>query len=118
MSTSMSVRFLIRKERGNDQSEAPIYLRMTIAGERFELSTRRTVLPENWSAELGRVSGTNSKAKSVNTFLDSLPSRAYSYQKQILNEGKELTLTEFKSRWTGVPTERPKIIMEVMNFLH
>ncbi|HYC83753.1 MAG TPA: Arm DNA-binding domain-containing protein, partial [Chryseosolibacter sp.] len=113
MSTSMSVRFLIRKERGNDQSEAPIYMRMTIAGERFELSTRRTVLPENWSAESGRVSGTNTKAKSVNTFLDSLLSRAYGYQKQILNEGKELTLTEFKSRWNGIPTEKPKMLMEV-----
>jgi len=109
----MSVRFLIRKERGDDQSEAPIYMRMTIAGERFELSTRRTVLPENWSAESGRVSGTNTKAKSVNTFLDSLLSRAYGYQKQILNEGKELTLTEFKSRWNGIPTEKPKMLMEV-----
>jgi hypothetical protein len=88
-------------------------MRMTIAGERFELSTRRTVLPENWSAESGRVSGTNSKAKSVNTFLDSLLSRAYGYQKQILNEGKELTLTEFKSRWNGIPTEKPKMLMEV-----
>ncbi len=109
----MSVRFLIRKERGDDQSEAPIYMRMTIAGERFELSTRRTVLPENWSAESGRVSGANSKAKSVNTYLDSLLSRAYSYQKQILNEGKEFTLAEFKSRWNGIPTEKPKMLMEV-----
>jgi integrase len=109
----MSVRFLIRKERGDDQSEAPIYMRMTISGERFELSTRRSVLPENWSAESGRVSGTNSKAKSVNTFLDSLLSRAYGYQKQILNEGKELTLAEFKSRWNGIPTEKPKMLMEI-----
>jgi hypothetical protein len=88
-------------------------MRMTIAGERFELGTRRTAVPQNWSAELGRVDGTNSKAKSVNTFLDSLLSRAYSYQKQILNEGKELTFTEFKSRWNGIPTEKPKMIMEV-----
>ena len=88
-------------------------MRVTIAGERFELGTRRTALPENWSVELGRVSGTNSKAKSVNTFLESLLSRAYGYQKQILNEGKELTLTEFKSRWNGIPTEKPKMLMEV-----
>jgi integrase len=113
MSTSMSVRFLIRKERGDDQSEAPIYMRVTIAGERFELGTRRTALPAQWSVELGRVSGTNSKAKSVNSFLDSLLSRAYDYQRQILNEGKELTLSEFKSRWNGIPTEKPKMLMEV-----
>jgi hypothetical protein len=67
-------------------------MRVTIAGERFELSTRRTALTENWLAEQGRVSGTNSKAKSVNSYLETLLSRAYGYQRQILNEGKELTL--------------------------
>lgn len=62
----------LEKKEGTIKLKAPIYMRVTIAGERFELSTRRTVLPENWSAESGRVSGTNAKAKSVNTFLDSL----------------------------------------------
>lgn len=108
----MSVRFLIRKQRG-DQSEAPIYMRVTIAGERFELSTRRTALPAQWSVELGRLNGANSKVKSVNSFLDSLLSRAYSFQKQILNEGKEFTLSEFKSRWNGIPTEKSKMLMEI-----
>lgn len=113
MSTSMSVRFLIRKDKGIDQSEAPIYMRVTIAGERFELGTRRTAPPESWSAELGRVNETTSKAKSVNSFLDSLLSRAYGYQKQILNEGKELTLAEFRSRWNGIPIEKPRMLMEI-----
>jgi len=77
MSTAMNVLFLIRKDRGNHQSEAPIYMRITIKGQRFELGTRRSVLPENWSADSGRVTGNSSAARSVNTFLDSLLSKAY-----------------------------------------
>lgn len=113
MSTSMSVLFLIRKDKGHDQSESPIYMRVTIAGQRFEVSTKRSVLPTNWSAETGRVKGITSSAKSVNNFLESLLSKAYSHQRQILNEGKEFSMTEFKNRWRGVSTERVYMLMEI-----
>ena len=88
-------------------------MRITIDGERYELGTRRRVLADNWSADTGRVKGNTSAARSVNTFLESLLSKAYSHQRQILNEGKNFTMTEFKSRWTGVPLERPRMLMEI-----
>jgi integrase len=109
----MSVLFYARKSMANNQGEYPIYMRITIAGERFEIGTKRFILPENWSAETGRVKGANSNARSVNTFLESLLSKAYTHQRQILNEGKEFIMTEFRSRWTGVPLERPRMLMEV-----
>ena len=70
-------------------------------------------LKENWSKDTGRVKGSGSNAKSINTYLDSLLSKAYSHQRQILNEGKEFSMTEFKSRWLGIPTEKTKMLMEV-----
>lgn len=111
----MSVLFYARKSMANNQGEYPIYMRITIAGERFEIGTKRFILPENWSAETGRVKGANSNARSVNTFLESLLSKAYTHQRQILNEGKGFTMTEFRSRWTGVPLERPRMLMEVFD---
>lgn len=111
--STMSVLFFIRRNRGNDDVEAPIYMRVTIAGERFELGTKRYVLPANWSADSGRMIGNTSAAKSLNSFLDSLLSKAYSHQRQILNEGKEFSMTEFKNRWLGVSTERVYMLMEV-----
>jgi len=101
MSTSMSVLFNARKSMANSEGENPIYMRVTIAGERFEIGTKRYVLTDNWSAETGRVKGITSNAKSVNNFLESLLSKAYSHQRQILNEGKEFSMTEFKNRWLG-----------------
>ena len=111
--STMSVLFFIRRNRGNDDVEAPIYMRVTIAGERFELGTKRLVLPANWSADSGRAKGNTSAAKSLNSLLDSLLSKAYSHQRQILNEGKEFSMTEFKNRWLGVSTERVYMLMEV-----
>ena len=68
MSTSMSVLFYARKSMANSEGENPIYMRVTIAGERFEIGTKRYVLTNNWSAETGRVKGITSNAKSVNKF--------------------------------------------------
>lgn len=113
MSTSISVLFFSRKSKANNLGEAPIYMRITINGQRYDLATKRFVRDEHWSTETGRMKGTNSHTKSVNNFLETLLSKAYSHQRQILLEGKELTMTEFKSRWRGIPTERPKMLMEV-----
>jgi hypothetical protein len=52
-------------------------------------------------------------ARSLNTFLDSLLSKAYSHPREIINEGKPLTIEELKSKWLGIPTEKPKMLMEV-----
>ena len=113
MSTSISVLFYARKSKPNSRGEAPIYMRITVNGERLEFGTKRFVLPELWSADTGRMKGTNSQAKSMNNFLETLLSKAYSHQRQILLEGKEITMKEFKSRWTGVSLERPRMLMEV-----
>ena len=96
----------------NNQGESPIYMRITIAGERYEVGTKRFILEENWSKDTSRVKGAGYDAKSINNYLDSLLSKAYSHQRQILNEGKECNMTEFKSKWLGVPTEKTMMLMK------
>jgi hypothetical protein len=114
MSTAISVLFFARKSMANNQGECPIYMRITIAGVRFEVSSRRFVLQHDWSRDTGRVKGMTSTAKSINTYLDSLLAKAYSHQREILNEGKNiLNMHEFKCRWLGVPTENAKMLMEI-----
>ncbi len=75
MSTTMSVLFYARKSMANNQGESPIYMRITIAGERYEVGTKRFILEESWSKDTGRVKGIGSNAKSINTYLDSLLSK-------------------------------------------
>lgn len=63
MSTSMTVLFYARKSMANNQGEYPIYMRTTIAGERFEIGTKRFILPDNRSTETGRMKGASSNAR-------------------------------------------------------
>lgn len=113
MNTTLSVLFFARKSKANSRGESPIYMRITINGERYDLGTKRFVGMDNWLAEAGRVKGSSEAAKSINSFLDSLRAKAFHHQKQILLEGKQLTMEEFKTRWQGVSVERPRMLMEI-----
>jgi integrase len=111
----MSVLFFARKSMSNSRGECPIYMRITISGERFEVGTKRFVQADEWSTEASRVKGTVSSSKSINSYLDTLLSKAYAHQREILNEGRLLTVHEFKCRWHGIPTEPPKMLMQIFD---
>ena len=113
MNATISVLFFARKSKSNSQGKAPIYMRITINGERYDLGTKRFVTLESWLPEAVRLKGSSETAKYINSFLDSLRAKAYDHQKQILLQGKQLTMEEFKTRWQGVSVERPRMLMEI-----
>lgn len=113
MSATISVLFFARKSKPSKENKVPIYMRVTIDGERFDTGTRRTVSLDRWSQEAGKTLGNSEEAKSINSFLDALLARAYDIQKNILLEGKELTATTFKNKWFGIVTERPRMLLEI-----
>lgn len=113
MSTSINIYFFARQSKVNKHGEAPIYARITIGNERFELGTKRFVKIENWSGDVGKVKGSTEAAKSINSFLNSLQAKAFDHQRQILQAGKRLTMEEFKNQWYGISTERSRMLMEI-----
>jgi len=112
-STSINIYFFARQSKVNKHGEAPIYARITIDNQRFELGTKRFVKIENWSADVGKVKGSTEAAKSINSFLNSLQAKAFDHQRQILQAGKRLTMEEFKNQWFGISTERSRMLMEI-----
>jgi len=44
---------------------------------------------------------------------NSLISKAYGHQREIINEEKSVSIEEFRSKWLGIPAEKPKMLMEV-----
>ncbi len=66
-----------RKERNN--GEAPIYLRITINGERAEISTNRRVDPDLWDKASEKVTGRSEGARTVNATLATLLGKVEKY---------------------------------------
>ncbi|NEM97422.1 Arm DNA-binding domain-containing protein [Pontibacter burrus] len=79
MDTRISILFYDKESKLTRNGFLPIYLRVTISGQRFETITHRHVRPVNWLAEAGKVKGNSEHARSVNAYLDTLRAQVYSY---------------------------------------
>ena len=58
------------KSNTADGNNALIYLRITVNGERAEISIKRTIDRERWDPAANRVRGNKEDAKQINTLLD------------------------------------------------
>lgn len=113
MNSSISVLFYARKSRATAKGLIPVYLRITLGGERFEISTKLYVQEDQWSHEAGKMKGNNEEAKRMNALLDAFRVRAFDYQREIMNEGKPFTVETYKAKWLGIITERPRMLLEI-----
>jgi site-specific recombinase XerD len=112
MGTSFHTLFFVRKTNKTSTGKVPIYLRITINGLRFETSIGRQVDSDNWLAKFGRAKGVTEEAKTLNSFLDTLRSRAINYQQDIFREGKELNVETIKEKWLGIKA-KPIMLIDV-----
>lgn len=112
METRLSILFYGKKTGMHGGKSLPIYMRVTINGQRFEISTNRYVEPSKWFSKAGKVKGNSEEARSINSFLDTLKQRVYDYQKIILREGDVFTKVTLRNKWYGID-ERSHTLIEV-----
>lgn len=112
MGNMIKVLFYARKSKSNPNGQAPIYLRVTVNGQRFETATSRFVEIDKWSTEAGRVLGSSKEAKELNGFLDVLQAKAFDIQKKLITVGVDVTLESFINLWQG-KKEKARMLLEI-----
>src|SRR3954469_21347844 len=112
MDTKLSILFYSKTSKQTKDGLTPIYLRITINGERFEQSTQRYISLKAWSKDAGRAKGNSEEARTINYFLDSLRQKVYDYQREIMQNNEPFNLQTFKKRWLGIK-ERTYTLLEV-----
>ncbi|WP_121811999.1 Arm DNA-binding domain-containing protein [Mucilaginibacter kameinonensis] len=66
MIRTVCINFSLKKSKTLSNRTAPIYLRLTVAGERVEFTTRRYIKPERWNGNSQKMNGTNDEARVFN----------------------------------------------------
>jgi hypothetical protein len=79
MKNKIVTHFYVKESWKDKNGFAPIYLRVTVNGERAEISTNRKVNPELWDKASQRVVGRNEPARIINTALNNLVSKVEKY---------------------------------------
>lgn len=112
MNHRFNLLFYFKKPKKYAKNVLPIYMRITVGCKRTEFSTQRKWDPSRWSAEAERAIGTKEDARSLNAYLDTLQSRVYEAQRQLIAEKEDITIDNLRLRLEG-KCAKTRMLIEV-----
>lgn len=101
MKARITVLFYLRKSMANAQAQMPIYQRITINGQRFDLSTGIYIEGVKWSSEANKIKGNTEEARLTNGRLDILRATVYETEKKLFMSEVPITFENFKNEYLG-----------------
>jgi len=115
MSTTISVLFFARKSRVITDGRIPIYMRISVDGGRFNVSTKLYIKREDWSQSSSSVVGKSEEARKINECLEGFRMKAFDYQRELMMKGTPLTVEAMRNKWLGKSCERPRMLLEIFD---
>jgi len=112
MEHRISILFYSKKKKITKDNLVPIYMRITINGQRLEHSTHRYVPVEKWSSATGRMKGNMQEARILNAYLDALTNKVHTAEREMTQDGLAITYEAFKEKWIGT-SERSRMLLEI-----
>ncbi len=109
---SLGILFYQKKRSGYAKGNVPIYLRITVNGQRVEIGTKQSYDPERWNSHAQRAKGTNEASRCLNTYLDTLERQVHEARRALIEARKPITAESLKNILTG-QGERPRMLLEV-----
>ena len=114
MNHSFSQLFYLKGKHFQRDVKVPIYLRLTVNGQRTELSISRKVDPEKWNARTGKMKGTNLEANEMNSYLDTVRNKINKIHAQLIDENKPFTSSDIKNLYVG-KGEKLKMLIKLFD---
>jgi Arm DNA-binding domain len=93
--------FFLKKDKKQSDNSVPKYIRITIDGQRADISTKRCVNPGHWNQKFQKMEGSTEDFRSVNAYLKPLEHQVFTAHRQLIDAGKTITVDSLKNRITG-----------------
>jgi site-specific recombinase XerD len=103
--------FLKSKKKGPDEDPF-VFMRITIDGERKEISTKIDCPRDIWNQKIGRATSNKPAAKQLNSYLDSVSMKVLQARQVLLDAGKDITVDAIKNLLLG-RSEQNLMLLEV-----
>lgn len=110
MEATYSISTLIKSNHAGED-KALIYLRVTVNGERAEISIKRSVDRNRWDAAANRVRGNKEDAREINTLLDNTILKLNKIYNKLLQNDEVITARRIKDIYLG-KDETKKTLLE------
>ena len=101
MKNKIITHIYVKEARKDINGEAPIYLRITINGERSEITTGRVINPNNWDKSAERVIGRSEEARTINAVLTTLLGKVEKYYSALDAKDERIFVTQIINQLRG-----------------
>jgi site-specific recombinase XerD len=112
MKTKINVLFYLRKSKVNAIGRMPIFQRITVNGQRFDISTGHYVDEVKWSSETNKMRGNSEEAHTINSQLELFKVNVYETEKRLYMKEIEITFESFKAEHLG-KKERTRTLIPI-----
>lgn len=111
MNKTLKILFHLRAPRNYSKGAMPIYMRITIDGKRFEISTQRECDPRTWDKRAGRAVGLKKESTRIlNNYLDVLHGKIFEVQRDLVGKGIDITVEKIRDALLGIQEEKLNLI--------
>ena len=110
MRNTFRVLFYIKRNALLRNGKAPVMARITVNGERTQLSTHQSVVPSRWNTSCGCVSGRSEEARSINGALESMRARIVRCYDSLAAVGEPPTALRVKELYSGSDGRRQMLL--------
>ncbi|MDN3583470.1 site-specific integrase [Mucilaginibacter flavus] len=110
---SFGLFYYLKQTKTQKKHKKYIYLRITVDGERKDISLKRQWDTLNWNTEFGRATGNKKDARELNSYLDVITSKVYQIKRHLMEMSKPITAQNIKDLLTGKEDQEHTIIAEI-----
>ena len=111
MKHKISTLFYAKTAKSNKNGLLPIYQRITVNGERIEMSTSKFIEKAKWNTSAGKIKGSSEEARLINSYLDILKNKVYEAEKWMVNNNLEINAQTFKNKLLGIEEKQRKLML-------
>lgn len=110
--TSFSLLFYIRRAKTNKTGEVPIFMRLTVNGQRADASVKRSIKPQLWNTAKGKAAGGSRESRDLNLYLDAISANLLRLQRDMELNNESPTAQALLNRYLGKERIQRRTLLE------
>lgn len=113
-SRTFSIHFWINSAKQKNNL-SPVYARITVNGNRAEISLKRSISVTSWDPKCKRAKARTEEGRALNQYLDRVYANLLECHKQLLEESKYICAHAIKARFLG-EDDKDRTLMDLISY--
>lgn len=110
---TFTIMFFIKRRKLLKNQEAPIFVRITVDGERAEASIKRSIIPAFWDDQKETANSNEPFVDELNQYMNQIRYQIYQHHRELIDRNKPVTARSLKNAYLNLDEKTNKSILQV-----